>query len=174
MINLKLATPEIKHENLWYDFVGEAISNNENKIFNYYRLKHDCDDYIEGLEYIQNFNKNLPPHLVPQSVYFLIDENEEKLLGIIKIRHSLNEAILKRGGHIGYAIVPSERRKGYATKLLGLALKKCRELGIKKVLVTCDKNNIGSSKTITRNGGILENEYIEADGTVVQRFWIEN
>lgn len=77
------------------------------------------------------------------------------------------------GGHIGYGIRPSERRKGYATVLLNLALIKARELGIQRALVTCDRDNIGSAKTIMNNGGVLDSED-EVDGTIIQRYWVPN
>lgn len=64
------------------------------------------------------------------------------------------------------------RRKGYATKMIGLALEECRKLGITRVLLVCDKDNIGSAKSIVNNGGILENE-VTQDGTVEQRYWID-
>ena len=64
----------------------------------------------------------------------------------------------RSGGHIGDGIRPSERRKGYATAMIGLALEECRKLGINKVLMTCDKTNIGSAKSIMNNGGVLESE----------------
>ena len=81
--------------------------------------------------------------------------------------------MLLNGGHIGDGVRPSERRKGIATKMISLALDECKKLGIDKVLMVCDKNNIGSAKSIINNGGILENE-IEVDGIVEQRFWINN
>ena len=97
---------------------------------------------------------------------------DSKIVGTINIRYKLNDYLLRIGGHIGYGIRPSERCKGYATKMLALALEKCRELGIDKALVTCDKDNLGSAKTIINNGGVLENEYTESDGNIVQRYWI--
>ncbi|MEH6850137.1 GNAT family N-acetyltransferase, partial [Bacillus pseudomycoides] len=75
--------------------------------------------------------------------------------------------------HIGYGIRPSERQKGYATILLKLALEKAKELGIQKALVVCDESNIGSEKTIIKNGGIHDSNYIEEDGNVVKRYLIE-
>lgn len=93
------------------------------------------------------------------------------MVGAVNIRHDLNDYLLKYGGHIGDGIRPSERRKGYATEMIRLALEECRKLGLTRVLMTCDKNNIGSAKSIIRNGGILENEVWEND-SVKQRYWI--
>jgi predicted acetyltransferase len=101
----------------------------------------------------------------------MINESNH-ILGVVHIRHRLNEYLLFRGGHIGYAIRPSERRKGYATKLLSLALMVCKTMHIEKVLVTCAKNNIGSAKTIIKNGGILYSEGID-NGELFQRYWID-
>ena len=93
------------------------------------------------------------------------------MVGAVNIRHYLNESLLLNGGHIGDGVRPSERRKGIATKMIGLALRECRQLGIDKVLMVCDRDNIGSAKSIMNNGGILENE-IEVDGVIEQRYWI--
>ena len=90
---------------------------------------------------------------------------------MIDIRHRLNDYLLNLGGHIGYSIRKSERQKGYATEMLGLALKECIKLGIKKVLITCDKDNIASVKSIVNNGGKMENEISEGD-RITQRYWI--
>lgn len=129
---------------------------------------HDFDYYLSHLDY----KKEDEGH-VPSSTFFLLDEERNRLLGAVNIRHYLNERLLFDGGHIGDGIRPSERRKGYATKMIGLALKECQKLGINKVLITCDKDNIGSAKSIIRNGGILENEVIDEDGNIVQRYWID-
>ena len=80
--------------------------------------------------------------------------------------------MLSTGGHIGYGIRPTERRKGYAKAMLKMALEKCIQVDIKKVLITCDKTNIASAETILANGGMLENEVVEDNGNVVQRYWI--
>lgn len=89
----------------------------------------------------------------------------------MQIRHFLNEKLLNYGGHIGDSVRPSERRKGYATEQIRLALGKCKELGIDNVLMDCDKTNIGSAKAIQNNGGVLENEIYVENG-LVQRYWI--
>lgn len=129
---------------------------------------HDFDYYLENLEI-----KEPSDGKVPDSVFFLLDVDRNTLLGAVNIRHYLNDTLLQYGGHIGDGIRPLERGKGYATEMIRLALFECRKLGIPKVLMVCDKSNIASAKSIIKNGGILENELIDEDGEVLQRYWIE-
>lgn len=89
------------------------------------------------------------------------------------IRHRLTDGLLRTGGNIGFGIRPSERNRGYATTLLKLALAEAGKLGLERVLLTCDKTNIGSASTILKNGGILFRES-EVDGRLELGFWIEN
>ena len=130
---------------------------------------HDFDNYLEKLEL-----KEPKDGKVPDSVFFLLDEERNILLGAVNIRHYLNDYLLKYAGHIGDGIRPSERNKGYATEMIRLALIECKKLGINKVLMVCDKDNIASAKTIIKNGGILENEFINDSGKIEQRYWIDN
>ena len=127
---------------------------------------HDFAYYCDNLEV-----KDTDGGLVPESTFFCLDEDRGLIVGAVNIRHYLNEELLLNGGHIGDGVRPSERRKGIATQMIALALDECRKLGIKKVLMVCDKGNVGSAKSIQNNGGILENE-IEVDGVVEQRYWI--
>jgi predicted acetyltransferase len=136
------------------------------------------DTEIGGLIRIDNYLENLEikepkDGKVPDSVFFLLDVERNILLGAVNIRHYLNDYLLQFGGHIGDGIRPSERRKGYATEMIRLALIECKKLGIDKVLMVCDKSNIGSAKSIMKNGGILENEFVDEDGEVNQRYWID-
>lgn len=128
----------------------------------------DFDDYMENLE----VKANNPEGWVPDTTLFCLDKDRNIFVGAVNIRHELNEHLLHTGGHIGDGIRPSERRKGYASAMIALALKECKKLGIDRVLMCCDKENIGSAKSIIRNGGVLENE-VEDDGEVVQRYWIQ-
>lgn len=79
---------------------------------------------------------------------------------------------MQYGGHIGDGVRPSERRKRIATRMISLALDECKRLGINRVLMVCNKDNIGSAKSIIYNGGVLENEVV-SDGSVIQRYWID-
>lgn len=128
---------------------------------------HDFDFYCENLEVSVDNEQGL----VPDSTFFAYDEDGDKVVGAVNIRHYLNESLLLNGGHIGDGVRPSERRKGVATKMIELALEECRKLGMEKVLMVCDKENIGSAKSIKNNGGVLQNE-IEVDGVTEQRYWI--
>lgn len=112
---------------------------------------HDFDYYLEHLEL-----KEATEGLVPDSVFFLLDEARDRLLGAVNIRHYLNDSLLKEGGHIGDGIRPSERRKEYATEMIRLALIECKKLGIDKVLMTCDKENIASAKSIIKTAAYLK------------------
>ncbi|MNJ63598.1 hypothetical protein D3C77_595130 [compost metagenome] len=125
---------------------------------------------IEELIRLRN-DSNLEENKVNSSTFWLVNQ-DRRLLGVINIRHRLNNNLLEIGGHIGYGIRPSERKKGYATELLRLALLEAQKLGIAKALVTCDKDNIGSAKAIIKNDGVLDSEAI-INGIEIQRYWIE-
>lgn len=109
---------------------------------------------------------------VPATLYLAIRQSDGQLVGMVSIRHELNDYLMQYGGHIGYSVRKSERRKGYGTRMLELALEYAHTLGIKDVLVTCDVDNIGSAMVIQSNGGKLENEVKHSDGTTKQRYWI--
>ena len=109
---------------------------------------------------------------VPDSTFFCLDQDRNVIVGAVNIRHYLNESLLLNGGHIGDGVRPSERRKGIATRMIALALEECRKLGIKRALIICDKDNIGSAKSIINNSGVLANE-VNVHGVTVQRYWID-
>ena len=128
---------------------------------------HDFDFYLANLE-----TKEPRGDRVPDSVFFLLDEDSNTLLGAVNIRHTLNPYLLQYGGHIGDGIRPSARGKGYATEMIRLALIECKKLGITRVLMICDKSNIASARTIQKNGGVLENDFPDEKGEIQQRYWI--
>lgn len=102
----------------------------------------------------RSWRTEAPENFVTMSMYWWVEG--ETYLGRISIRHYLNEHLREIGGHIGYDIRPSARRRGHATAMLAAALPRAAALGIDKALITCDEDNIGSRKAIERNGGVLE------------------
>lgn len=115
----------------------------------------------------------VPSHLVPATQFFFIRKSDNKLVGMIQIRHRFNDYLEKYAGHIGYSVRPSERRKGYAKEMLRMTLPFCRKIGIDKVMITCIDGNIGSEKTILANGGVYEYTIHEPnENKDLKRFWI--
>lgn len=109
---------------------------------------------------------------VPSTTYFAIRKNEDRLVGIIDLRHHINHPILGTwGGHCGYTVRPSDRGYGYAKEILRLNLRNAKGLGIDKLLITCHSDNTASEKTILANGGVYE-KTITVDGTEIKRYWI--
>ena len=109
---------------------------------------------------------------VPALTYFLVRESDKKIIGMVNIRLCLNKRLAYSGGNIGYGIRPTERRKGYNKINLYLALKKCNEYGLKEVMLSCDKNNLASSKTMIALGAKLQKEYLN-DGIEEQNYIID-
>lgn len=110
---------------------------------------------------------------VPGSTYFMIRESDDKIVGMFNLRHYLNDYLKKFGGHIGYGIRPSERRKGYAKIQLYFALLEAQKLGIDKVMVDCVNTNIGSEKTIQALGGVFDCEVVEeSHNRTLRNYWI--
>jgi predicted acetyltransferase len=128
--------------------------------------------YLEVLQQ-QARGENLPPHHVPSTFLFAFDGS--RIVGRVAIRHRLNDFLLRVGGHIGYVVVPEFRRRGYATAILRRALEIAhRSLGMARVLVTCDDDNVGSIRTIEKNGGVLENVVTGPDLAMPKRrYWID-
>ena len=115
----------------------------------------------------------IPSHLVPATQFFFIRKSDNKLFGMIQIRHRFNDYLEKYAGHIGYSVRPSERRKGYAKEMLRMTLTFCREIGFDKVMITCVDGNIGSDKTILAKGGVYEYTIHEPnENKDLKRFWI--
>lgn len=123
-----------------------------------------------------NAGKNpatIEPEKVPATQYLYVRESDKKIVGMIQIRHYMNDYLEKYAGHIGYSVVPCERRKGYATQMLHDSLPKCIEIGIEKALVCCYTENEGSRKTILHNGGVYESTVFEPEMQKwVERYWI--
>ncbi len=138
------------------------------------RYKSALENFPAYLEQVSNYARGvkLNTDCVPASEFWLVDGG--KIVARSKLRHRLNRALEHEGGHIGYDVRPSERRKGYGTLILELTLEKAGELGLDKVLLTCDTDNVASAKIIEKNGGKLVGEVIsEKSGKQISRYWIE-
>ena len=125
----------------------------------------------EWVQFTENtkYKESVIPGFVTAHTFFASDNN--KIVGIINARHELNDYLLNFGVHIGYSVRKSERRKGYAKAMLSYTVDFLFSLGLEKVLITCDKMNIASKRTIESCGGILENEVATEDRTTL-RYWI--
>ncbi|RHW43303.1 GNAT family N-acetyltransferase [Neobacillus notoginsengisoli] len=170
--NIYLIKPTIELKSEYLAFYQEWIESGEKMVP--WVIREDPSDFEGMIQFLfdSKKGKNLPGNRVPTSTFWLID-GKNRVLGVVNIRHWLNKSLLNNGGHIGYGVRPTERRKGYATRLLSLSLEKAKELGIQKALVVCDDNNIGSTKTILNNGGIPDSDFIEENGNIIKRFWID-
>ena len=137
---------------------------------------NEYDDFDTWLANVRAYSapETTPAGKVPATQYLALDENEH-LVGMVNLRHCLNDYLLEFGGHIGYSVRPADRKNGYAIQMLKLALDEAKALGIDRVRIACDRYNIASAKTIQANGGVLDGErYDPQDSTLTQRYWIEN
>lgn len=168
---MRLLRPSIEYKQQVLEYKDEFMENGDDLAGTSYLQKYDV--YEEWMKFVSDNEKESTKHTeVTAGVFLAIREEDNKLVGMINIRHTLNEYLYNYGGHIGYSVRKIERRKGYAKEMLKISLDECMKLGIKKVLLTCDADNIASAKTIRSCGGILENE-VPNDDTLIQRYWIE-
>ena len=137
-------------------------------------LNRYIDDYEGWLKKIEeDLIRESSEDRVPASTYFTIRESDNKIIGMINLRHCLNKALDEYGGHIGYGIRPTERRKGYAKIQLYLCLLEAKKLKIDRVRIDCIDTNIGSEKTMQALGGIYEGStYIKEKNKTLKKYWI--
>lgn len=171
-LNLVVPTMEYKEQVMNYRKV--FLDNQES--FDGCAGLEECNTYEEWMDFDNRLSKKYGKSYVPSNVYLGVRKSDNKLVGIIDIRKGLTDFLYNYGGNIGYSIIPDERRKGYATEMLRQLLPKCKAFNMNRVLITCDKYNIGSVKTIIANGGVLENEVIDeanlCKSGIIQRYWI--
>jgi predicted acetyltransferase len=133
--------------------------------------RNDFSAFLNRLER-ETQGLDLSPGIVPATTYWLV-KNDEMILGESRLRHSLTPALEHHGGHIGYVIRPSQRRKGYGTLILALTLEKAQLLGIQHARITCDSDNLGSVRIIEKSGGILSAQVkSERSGKTISQYWI--
>jgi len=168
---LFLAEPSVAYRDTFIQSVHEFQAEGRQLNYDLNDLTNDFSSFVQELHDAKDRSK-LKPGRVPGSDFWLINDNE--FIGRLSIRHELNDFLLMMGGHIGYEIRPSRRKQGYGTEILRLGLEKAKELGLQRVLVTCDEDNIGSKKIIEHNGGKFENAIeLEGDNVRKLRYWID-
>ncbi|MDP4094827.1 MAG: GNAT family N-acetyltransferase [Bacillota bacterium] len=171
MENLSLIEPDCSLKNQYLEMLEDWKLNDAFHIPWY--ISMETNNFKVSVEKLKGFSKGIgiEERFVESSTYWLVND-DKKILGALNIRHRLNEFYINYGGQIGYGIRPSERRKGYAKKALGMGLDICRNMGFKEVLLCCNSENSGSINTILANGGVLDSES-EFSGEKIQRYWID-
>ena len=166
-----LIEPSSQFKDQIIDAVQELQSEGRLLDYDVQRLRRNFASYLRMAQN-QKDPLRIGPGRVPVSDFWLVDE--DKVVGRLSLRHELDGFLLKVAGHIGYVIRPSFRRRGYGKEILHLGLAEARQIGLKRVLVTCDENNIGSKKVIESNGGQFENA-VEVNGSPILklRYWID-
>ncbi len=149
--------PTIDDYELLKEYVEEHYANGERSISASLNLTNM--NYNEWIDKI-NRNSEIADDAWGKYYLYLVFDNN-KLIGLLNIRYDLTDELREKYGDIGYGVRPSERRKGYATRMLHHALNICKSKNMKYAILGCYKDNYGSNKTITNNGGILYKKDIE-------------
>ena len=171
-----LIKPSKEYEEQAIEYKQEHFDNGE-KIIHACSRWDKMDNYNDWLKMLEEHSsyETMKDDWTVHTNFLGIRQRDNKLVGMIDVRNDLvNDFLRNYAGHIGYGVRPTERRKGYATQMLKQALEYCKnELKLEKVMISCDKENIGSKKTIINAGGILEREYVTPEGENVQVHWIK-
>ena len=166
---MQLDLPQLHHKQEYLDMIQEFLVAQETILPQSANMQpgQKYEEFVLACQ--KDREQKWSTENIPHSVYFLMEN--KKIVWVIDIRHQLNDTLRYDLGNIGYGIRPSQRRKWYATIGLKLALEKCREMGMNKVLLTVRQDNIGSIKAIILNWGVRDSSY-EINGNKKDRYRI--
>ena len=163
-----LTRPQQRFKASYIEAVWEYISEKRTVSWHPEILRQRFDEYLRVLEQAET---DPLAGMVPASRFWLVGA-DRRYLGDVDVRRHLNEALCRFGGHIGYKIRPSERRKGYGKLICRLGIEEARKLGIGDILITCDDDNIASCKIIEANGGFLQDKIDNGRASLTRRYWV--
>ena len=171
---IRLTEPTTAYAQDIWQFRQEILSSNDKDQFAGCGNLESCSSAREWIDSVHMFQsaQTCPKDKVPSNIYIAVRETDNRIVGIIDLRHHIDHPILGTwGGHMGYYVRPDERGKGYAREMVRQNLQNCKALNLQKVLITCDADNFASEKVILANGGIFE-KTIDVDGCLIKRYWI--
>lgn len=175
MNEIILVKPSLEYAEQVMQLKAEIIEANDPDCFAGCSSLENYDHIADWLEHRTRCENPalVPEGKVPSGAWLAVRTSDNRVVGMIDLRHHIDHPILGLwGGHIGYTVRPSERGKGYAREMLRLDLENARALGLKRVMVTCSPSNPASERTILACGGIFEKDVL-VDGEIIRRYWIE-
>lgn len=170
---MKLVLPSMDYADEYRSYRQEFLDNGDSMDgTGSMRRIEDPAEWLEKTESYR-FRETVPADKVQATQFLYVRESDGRVVGMIQVRHYFNEYLEKYAGHIGYSVRPSERRKGYATRMLRDTLPFCRSIGLDRVLISCLEENEASRRTILANGGVYESTVFEPEEKRnLQRYWI--
>jgi len=166
--NIALARPTLDLSADFRALAEEFLAAGDGR---YRDAAHDVPAFVEMCEH-HSLGRNLPTDWVPQTTFWLV-RDAKKIVGCSRLRHRLTQFLAERGGHIGYDVRPSERRRGYGTRLLQLTLIEARRIGLTRLLITAEEANVPSWRIIEKNGGLCEPGLLLTESGALRRYWID-